>query len=149
MGEIFFDSSDFENKFGDIAKRIIPLLAEKGVAKAGLQLMSDCVMISPTVPIKEGYLRGSGSVFVQNKLIRVSAYGKPGKANSSFSESIPGGVVEAVVGFNTPYAAKMHEGVDFHFSEPSAGPKYLESKMVSQKEIYMEIVANEIRGGAK
>ncbi|MCX5657850.1 MAG: hypothetical protein NTZ48_06475, partial [Candidatus Omnitrophica bacterium] len=124
-------------------------LAEKGMGRAGLQLQNDAVMQRPTVPIKEGTLRGSGSVFVQNKLVGISSFGKPGKANTEHSESIPRGAIVAVVGFNTPYAAKLHEGVDFKFSEPSSGPKYLESKLIANKEIYMEIVANTIKEGGQ
>jgi len=150
--EIVFDSSDFEKKFGKIIKTAIPSLVEKGLGRAMLDLMNDCVMEVPTVPLKEGWLRGSASVFVQNKFMADSTglpMAKAGKAIRSYVENIVAGRFVGLIGFNTPYAAKMHEGVDFHFSEPSSGPKYLESKMVSKRGTYLLVIANTIKEGAE
>jgi hypothetical protein len=144
-----FDTSDFDKKFKEIVKRTIPVLVEKGMGKAALQLLNDCVMEVPTVPIKEGWLRGSGSVFVQNKLIGESSFGKPGRANMEYSESIGEHQFVGLVGFNTSYAARLHEGIDFHFTEPSSGAKYVESKLMRNKDRYMEIIANAIKEGGK
>lgn len=145
--EINFDFSDFEAKFKRITEQAVPELTEKGLGRAMLQLLNDCVMEVPTVPLKEGWLRGSGSIFVQNKLAGVSSFGKPGMANTSHSEGINFKELVGVIGFNTPYASKMHEGVDFHFTEPSAGAKYLESKLHRNGERYMLIIANTIKEG--
>lgn len=144
-----FDTSDFDKKFKAIVSRAIPELAEKGIGRATLQLLNDCVMEIPTVPIKEGWLRGSGSVFIQNKLIGVSKFGKPGEANKDHSEAIGSKEYVGVCGFNVPYAAKMHEGINFHFTEPSSGAKYMESKLMRNRNRYMEIIANTIKEGAR
>ena len=144
-----FDASDFTKKFKDIVRNAIPERVEIGIGRAALQLLNDNVMEVPTVPIKEGWLRGSGSVFVQNKLIAESTFGKSGKANMDHSESIGPREYVGVVGFNTPYAARLHEGITFHFTEPSSGPKYMESKLMRNKARYMEIIANAIKEGAK
>lgn len=144
-----FDTSDFDMKFKEIVRTALPERVEIGIGRAGLQLMNDNVMEVPTVPIKEGWLRGSGSVFVQNKLIGESSFGKPGHANTDHSENIGPREFIAVVGFNTPYAAKLHEGITFHFTEPSSGPKYMESKLMRNKIRYMEIIANAIKEGSK
>lgn len=148
--DINFDASDFNKKFGKITKTVIPSLVEKGIGRAMLDLMNDCVMEVPTVPLKEGWLRGSASIFVQNKFVTTSE-GSPmaraGKAIRDYVENITAGRFVGLIGFNTPYAAKMHEGIDFKFSEPSSGPKYLESKMVSKKVHYMQVVATTIREG--
>jgi hypothetical protein len=144
-----FDKSDFDKKFKDIIRRAAPELIETGLGRASLQLMNDCVMEVPTVPIKEGWLRGSGSVFVQNKLVHESTFGKAGMANTDHSENLGPRDFVGVVGFNTPYASRLHEGLTFHFSEPSAGPKYMESKMMRNKERYMQIIANAIKEGGK
>jgi len=141
------DFSDFNKKF-DIVNKAVAASVERGMGKAGIQLLNDCVLIPPTVPIKEGWLRGSGSVFVENNLVAVSTHGKKGKANEDNREWSGPATILAVVGFNTPYAAKLHEGVDFKFTEPSSGPKYLESKLISRKEIYGKIIADEIRGAS-
>jgi hypothetical protein len=148
--EIVFDSSDFQEKFGKIVKTTVPSLVEKGLGRAMLDLMNDCVMEVPTVPLKEGWLRGSGSIFVQNKFRGDSTNlpsAKAGNALTSYVENIPAGKFVGIIGWNVPYAAKMHEGIDFHFSEPSSGPKYLESKMVSKRNTYMQVIANTIKEG--
>jgi hypothetical protein len=146
--EIVFDSSDFRKKFGRIVETAIPSLVEKGVGRAMLDLMNDCVMEVPTVPLKEGWLRGSASVFVQNKFITDSTNlpkAKTGKAIKSYVENIAANRFVGLIGFNTSYAAKVHEGVDMHFTEPSSGPKYLEIKMVSKRDVYMQVIANTIK----
>ena len=111
--EIRFDFSDFDRNMKRIVDHAFPEAVEKGLGVATLQLLGDCVTEVPTVPIKEGWLRGSGSAFVQNKLAGISKHGKAGFANQAYSENIAKGKYMAIVGFNTPYAARMHEGIDF------------------------------------
>jgi len=66
--EISFNDEDFQRKMKNIVNNAMPEAVEKGLGVAVLQLLNDCIMEVPTVPIKEGWLRGSGSAFVQNKL---------------------------------------------------------------------------------
>jgi len=148
--EIQFDSSDFQAKFGKIIKTAVPALLEKGLGRAMLDLMNDCVMEVPTVPLKEGWLRGSASIFVQNKFVSTSenlSRAKAGKAIRAYVENVTAGRFVGLIGFNTPYAAKVHEGIDMHFTEPSSGPKYLESKMISKRNHYLTVIANTIKEG--
>jgi hypothetical protein len=148
---IDFDTSDFDKKFKELNENTIPGLMEKGMGRAMFNLLNDCVLQRPTVPLKEGWLRGSGSIFVQNKLVAVSSHGKQGKANTELIEPIESGKFIGVIGFNTPYAAKMHEGIDLKFSklsiESGAGPKYLESKLQRNRDSYMQEIADTIREG--
>ena len=44
----------------------------KGLGKAGHALMNDAIMDMPAVPLDEGTLRGSGSVFVGSDLVAVA-----------------------------------------------------------------------------
>lgn len=142
---LIFDTSDFDRKFKRIVEKAIPDSVERGIGKAMLQLMNDCIMENPTVPLLEGWLRGSGSAFVQNKFVGdSSARYKDKFACKSHQESLGNNMI-GMVGFNTPYAAKLHEGVGLHFTEPSAGPKYLESKLMRNKNRYMKIVANTVK----
>lgn len=144
-----FDASDFDSKFRKIAKNVVPELIEKGMGRAMLDLMNDCIMEVPTVPLKEGWLRGSASVFVQNKLIATGEgfpNAKGGKANKSHHESISVDKFVGVIGFNTPYAARVHE-VPMNFTEPSSGNKYLESKIITKKKHYIKVIANTIKAG--
>ena len=147
--EITFDFSDFYKKLDIISKKQIPNLVEKGLGKSMLQLLNDCVMEIPTVPLREGWLRGSGSIFVQNKLIATSRNAPSAKskyANEHHTEAINKYSFIGVIGYNTPYAARVHEGIYFHFREPSSGAKYLESKLLRNRELYVEIIANTIKG---
>jgi len=125
-------------------------LIAKGLGVAMLDLKNDCFNEVPTVPLKEGWLRGSGSIFVQNKLIETTENmptSKAGFANRDYSEGISMGSFVGVIGFNTPYAARMHEGIGLHFTEPSSGAKYLESKLHRKKDVYIADIADTIRKG--
>jgi hypothetical protein len=147
--EIKFDPSNFLKGL-DMANKIVLEAVERGVGVAMLSMLGDCINESPTVPLKEGWLRGSGSVFVQNKFIDSSekmATAKAKFALTAHSEPIQKEETVGVIGFNAPYASRLHEGIDFHFTEPSSGPKYLEAKMHSNKERYMKIVAEEVKKG--
>jgi hypothetical protein len=141
---MIFDSRDFDSKFKKIVKDAIPAAAEKGLGRAMLDLENDCVMEVPTVPLKEGFLRGSASMFVQNELVGIAIHGKAKFAKASLGMSIPGGKLVGVIGFNAPYAAKLHEGMDLSFTESSSGPKYLESKLQKNRKAYMKQIAKTI-----
>jgi hypothetical protein len=152
MNKIRFNTDDFDKKFKKIVDERIPELVERGFGRAMLQMMNDCIMEVPTVPLREGWLRGSCSVFVQNQLVATSEgmpSAKPKYAVKDFMMTIKGAEFVGVIGFNAPYAARLHEGVGFHFTEPSSGPKYLESKMIRNQDMYFEIVANTIKEGAR
>ncbi len=106
----------------NLMNRAVRDAAAKGLAEAGMQLMNDAVMEEPTVPLKEGVLRASGSVHVDGKLIGTSeALGKDGTPADEVDEPTVAGGLRAVVGFSTPYAARLHEIPDFKFCEPGAG----------------------------
>lgn len=132
--------------------------ARRGLEKAGFQLMADAVMDAPTVPLDEGTLRGSGSVFVGNDLIATSEAlaavkggGKPTPA-TELGEQLAEGTLRATVGFNTAYAAAMHEGTTLNFQHDGSGAKFLEQKVVERHDDYMQIIANEVEkevGGAR
>jgi len=121
--------------------------AETGVGRSMIQLLADSILQAPTVPLDEGTLRGSGSIFVQNKKVdhNVDVGKKTENRVDSHNISIKSTEIIGVVGFNTDYAAKLHESVDrMNFKEPSSGPKFLESKMASRKMTYKRIIVNAI-----
>jgi len=123
------------------------------VARAGLRLMNDAIMEINTVPLDEGTLRGSASLHVNGKLASTSP--NIGGQPTPNTDSIPGppnGVAEAVIGFNTPYAAYQHEGaradgthIVRNYTEPSSGPKFLESKRIRNRERYLKIMSREFQ----
>lgn len=145
-GGMEFDSSDFDEKMRRLEEETIPKKIERGLGRAALQLLNDTVMQSPTVPVREGWLRGSGSIFVNNKLFAESPHGKQKFANKEFKEHLEKDEQVAVVGFNVPYAARTHN-VAMKFREPSAGNKYLTRKLQMNKDLYLAIIAGELKEG--
>jgi hypothetical protein len=149
MSDLFDGLRRYEEEFN---KR-----AQRGLAKAGMRCLRDCVMDMPTAPVDEGTLRGSGFVFVGNRLIGTSKDQAGPKAKptpaTELSDVIIHNNLTATIGFNTPYAAYQHEGHRAdgshpvtQYKEPSAGPKFLENKLNGNRDDYMAIVAAEIRG---
>lgn len=117
-----------------------------GIGRALLQVKTDMITQRPTAPIKEGFLRGSTSIHVQGTEVSVPLGPRERSDKKVTGNPVPKqeGKVIGVIGVNVPYAARWHE-VPAHFSEPSAGNKYLESKMANNKNTYMKIVENAIR----
>ena len=109
--------------------KLIKVGAETGVGRVMLQLKTDMIMQRPTAPIEEGYLRGSTSIFVQNKMLETPAVPNEKKDNqvTQHTISIEKTEIIGLIGINVPYAARHHE-VPANFQEESAGNKYLESK---------------------
>lgn len=144
-------ADNFTNTFGQLASKMAGENAEKGVGRACLRLMRDSVMEQPRVPIDKSTLRGSGSMFVQGDLkgtseSMASAGGKPTPATQSLDKG-NSDVVVGEVGFNTPYAAHLHEHPEYEFTEPGSGGKYVEAKLAANQERYMRIIAKSIGAG--
>jgi len=114
MLTIDFDTSDMEKELKKFFNKIDPKAREKGLMALGLKLLNYTVNGSPREsslpPIRDGRLRGSGSVFVGNKKIGDTLFAGKGKGTpvTSLRENNPNVVT---IGFNTPYAAKMHENL--------------------------------------
>ena len=123
------DFSDFEKNFERIVKSAIPAAGARGLQKGAAFLLRDAILETPTVPKKLGNLR------------RTQQVNKPKISSKETS-------VEA--GFAADYAAKVHEMPDTNnFTEPGSGPKYLETKLIRNKEKYMKITADQILSEAK
>jgi len=125
------DFSDFEKGFNDLVKNAIPPDAEKGLFNAAAAMLKDADEEIPMTPRKEGHLRGEKKI--ENVLTTK-------------------GEISVTAGFNKEYAASLHEmpkeaGDKINWTLPGSGPKFLETKMVRNKQKYMEIVAESIRGG--
>jgi hypothetical protein len=127
-----------------ITKQIMTA-AEEGMAKAGIELINDAIMEEPTVPMDTGRLRSSGSAIVNGKLVYVSPQvgAEPGTPATEDSTTIQPGQIITIAGFNTKYAAKVHE-VPMNFRTPGSGNKYLEAKLGQFGDKYYGIVANVI-----
>lgn len=119
---------------------------ERGLARAGSLLLAACTEEVNKIPFDEGTLAGSGSVFVGNRHTESAAPvgGVPQPATSFSPPGFTVGDKIVTVGFNTPYAARQHEGVDFQFNEgdQGRGAKYVEMKLINPDPYYAEINAN-------
>ena len=100
----------FQNFFKKIKMEQPGGADETARIKVGLQLLNWVLngssKVSVVPPVKDGILRGSGSVFVGGKFVGDTKGQYPGGTpNKSFN-----GPKDAItIGFNTAYAAKMHE----------------------------------------
>ena len=123
------DLKDFEKKFEQIVNNAIPAAGARGLKKAAAFVLRDAILETPTVPKKQGNLR------------RTQQVNEP---------KINHGEISVEQGFAADYAGKVHEMPDtYNFTEPGSGPKYLESKLIKNKEKYMKIAADHILSEAK
>lgn len=153
-------SSDFDIQFPR-KTALITRAANQGLVLSGMRLLRDSIMEEPKVPHDEGTLRGSGSVFHSSsfgntKFFRLAGTsegmasgGNPTPARHTSQAKQTHGSIEVLVGFNTPYAARLHEHPEYNFTEAGTGGKYLERKMVENRDRYMKIVQKAIKDAAR
>jgi len=128
-GPFTLDTSDFDIKFQKLVKDTIPGLGLQGAKRAAAALLADAIQDEPRVPHLHGHLWRSQLI------------GEP---------RIEGKGVAITAGFNTPYAARLHEAPDgWNWTLEGSGPKYLETSLIQNSEKYMKIQAETIRGGAR
>lgn len=123
----FVNTTDFDQKFEKVIKNTIPSLAHKGLFNASNAAFTDTKNEQPYLPRDIGDLEGSWEVH------------KPSNLQDLFVE----------FGFNIIYAARLHEDgkPGWNWTRPGSGPKYLESKLIRNKDRYMKIVALTISNG--
>lgn len=132
---------------------------KKGLMALGLQLLNNTINGSPAEPVVPpilyGYLRGSGSVFLGSELLSKSdKFGYTEKKSNVFPNEIYNGKEnEVTVGFNAPYAARLHETnwISGKISQQSGdvGNKFLEKHLKKDgKELfnlYVDIYKKEFK----
>jgi len=127
----YLDTTDFDKKFDDLDKKIIPDATKKGLADGMNELLRDSIEKPPQAPKEIGDLWGSIAGTVKVFIKR--------------------GVMSVIGGFNIKYARRHHEAEPGEFKYTTdkgatqPGPKFMQSKMAAYREKYMEIVANSIR----
>jgi len=122
--------------------------------KVGIQLINNVVngsaRDSVVPPIDTGRLRGSGSVFYGSKLAFVTPKVK-GSGTPNYDYKGPDRQI--TVGFNTPYAARLHETewTPGQVSEQSGdvGNKYLERHLKADGPELMKLYAKLLEMGTK
>ena len=150
-GSVTFDDREFRRNLKKLQKQLTPKGVKQGLAQAGLQLMSDAIDQAPSVPLDESTLQGSGSVFVGSKLIGTSVDRAGGKGHPTpardMASSVTADETTATIGFNTPYAARLHEHPEYMFQQNKGheGGKFLEYKLFAFGKQYFDIAAFNIR----
>jgi hypothetical protein len=153
----FFDAAEFLKGL-DLADRLIREEVGLAMGQIGLDILDDATQDIPSVPFEKGTLRGSGSVILVDRgTAEVIATSEGGgdlapdapPPTPSLSADGAGPIdldgVTVLVGFNTPYAARLHEHPEYNFTEPGSGADYLASKIVPQKDEHMASLAERIR----
>jgi hypothetical protein len=119
--EFSIDFKNFEMGFLKATMTLYPEAAKKAFFQAGALLIRDAITEMPTVPKKTGHLRREQLVIPAPDQIGVWA------------------------GFNTPYAARVHEAPNtWQWSEPGSGPKFLESKLIKNRDKYLKFAADKM-----
>lgn len=123
------DTKDFDIKLRRTADKKIPNAAAAGFTNVGPVVIRDAIMERPRAP----HLTGN--------LWRSQKIEKP---------KIEHGVISIELGFDANYAAVVHEMPEgFNYTMAGSGPKYLEFKLINNKEKYMRKVADDIREAGK
>jgi len=121
---LYMDFSEFDKGFEKYLKKHKTESAA-ALEKVAAFVLADAVSEQPTVPKKSGTLR-------REQAIGEAQIGRKG--------------ISIVFGFNTEYAARLHEApTNWNWSEPGSGPKYLQSKLEKNMRKYMKKVAEYIK----
>ena len=124
--------------------------ANKALGIVGQAIINDAVNVAPKPPVKTGLLRSSHFFQVGNKVVK----GEKAKGASTST-----GELELVVGFNTEYAAKIHETYTGNYPDTTqgrisksrntdSGKKFLSSKIERNRGEYKQILEREISGSS-
>lgn len=126
--------------------RDCPVQFAKSMEKGGLQLLTWATngsKNSDSKPqIKVGYLRGSGSVFVGNKLVGVSSGYNNAEANKTVSGKKP---LELTIGYNAEYAHRRHE--DESIIQKDGGPGWLRDHIEADRDDLWAFIAADFKKG--
>jgi len=134
---MMLDTRDFDVKFNHVTGKRIPSAAERGLFQTGALIIRDAILEEPKVPKSRGVTKGGRRGQGPGHLRRSQKIEKP---------KIEHGEISVEVGFDTEYAAAVHEmPKTTQWSTPGTGPKYLESKLIRNKEKYAANVADNIK----
>lgn len=144
----FFDVRQLERGLQTV-ERAMPQAIQRGLGEAGATLLDDSKSLPPTPPKKTGRLRESGSVIV-GQLTVATTLGKEGATEAGTPNTSPmpekvGGRWACFVGYNTQYAAKMHNVPMGHYSEAGSGRNFLTDKMRNYKNKYLAVLADVVK----
>ena len=121
-----YNTKDFDIKFPRVCNKEIPEASAKMAYKVAGMVLRDAILEKPRAPHKTGNLWRSQKV-EQPKILK--------------------GEINIELGFDADYAAAVHERPAY--KDPSmagSGPKFLEAKLIKNKEKYMAEIARGMQG---
>lgn len=135
--------------WGEMIRGQLEEKVKMGLREIGREILQDAIFVIPRCPIRTGSLVGSGSCFLGAELIETSegfgrlvgvteeGYNPTPNVNNDLTS--PSGW-SIVIGFNKPYAHRVHEGVDLKFKQLGTGALFLTTKIVSNWPKYQQIL---------
>ena len=121
-----FDSKDFDIKLPRVINKEIPEAAASTFPKVAGMVIRDAILEEPKAPHKTGHMK-------RNQKIEYPKIEK--------------GEISIELGFNTVYAMAVHEmPSNVNWSMTGSGPKFLEAKLLRNKEKYMAELARGMQG---
>jgi len=119
------DTKDFDIKFPRVCNKEIPEAAAHSAYDVGGMVIRDSILEEPRAPHLTGNLWRSQKI-EQPRILR--------------------GEITIELGFDTDYAAAVHEmPANTDWTMTDSGPKFLEAKLIRNKEKYMARIAAGIR----
>jgi len=120
-----FDTKDFDIKFPRIINKDIPEASANIAFKVAAMVIRDAILEEPRAPHK------TGNLWRSQKIER---------------PRIEAGEITIELGFDAEYAAAVHEmPSNVNWTMAGSGPKYLEAKLIKNKEKYMAEIAAGLR----
>lgn len=120
-----FDTKDFDIKFPRVVNKEIPEESARMEYKVAGIVLRDAIVEEPRAP------HDTGNLWREQKI-------EPPR--------ILAGEITIELGFNTDYAAIVHEmPANTNWTMTGSGPKYLEAKLIKNKEKYMGMIAEGLR----
>ena len=123
-----YDTKDFDIKFPRVINKEIPEESARMEIKVAAMVIRDAILEEPRAP----HSKGGGTLWRSQKIEQ---------------PQIKAGEITIECGFDVEYAAAVHEmppGVTWTMT--GSGAKFLESKLVKNKEKYMAEIARGMQG---
>jgi len=120
-----FDFSEFDKRFFRLTMKKVPDAYIEAMIAVLPEILKDAIKQEPRAPHKTGHLWRSQKIEIPKKIFKH---------------------IEATFGFNVPYAAATHEAPDnWNWTLKGSGPKYLEAKLIRNKDKYYFEIARRAR----
>ena len=123
-----FNTKDFDIKFPRVMNKEIPEAGARAEYRVAAMVIRDAILEEPRAP----HSKGGGTLWRSQKIEQ---------------PQIKAGEITIECGFDVEYAAFVHEmPANTNWTMVGSGPKYLEAKLIKNKEKYMAEIARGMQG---